>query len=135
MQLIVNEFGQTGRGTGWEASYEIEYDPIEIDLGDPQNVWSLGDFKLEDLEGFIEVVSTARAQNGASAKALEVLNERFEESIIELEKHGSNIEDLNIAQAMGDLRKSEALLSLNMKFIHNAAAMDHFLIDDFLLPK
>ena len=101
----------------------IEYDPIEIDLGDPQNVWSLGDFKLEDLEGFIEVVSTARAQNGASAKALEVLNERFEESIIELEKHGSNIEDLNIAQAMGDLRKSEALLSLNMKFIHNAAAM------------
>jgi len=135
MQLIVNEFGQTGSGTGWDASYEIEYDPIEIELGDPQNIWSLGDFKLEDLEGFIEVVSTARAQNGASAKALEVLNERFEESIIELEKHGSNIEDLNIAQAMADLRKSEALLSLNMKFIHNAAAMDHLLIDDFLLPE
>ena len=136
LELVMNESGfASGFGTVWSMAYEIEYDPVEIDLGDPQNVWSLGDFKLEDLEGFIEVVSTARAQNGASAKALEVLNERFEESIIELEKHGSNIEDLNIAQAMGDLRKSEALLSLNMKFIHNAAAMDHFLIDDFLLPE
>ena len=135
MQIIINESGQLGLSTRWDMGYEIEYDPIEIELGDPQNIWSLGDFKLEDLEGFIEVVSTARAENGASAKALEVLNERFEESIIELEKHGSNVEDLNIAQAMADLRKSEALLSLNMKFIHNAAAMDHLLIDDFLLPE
>ena len=44
LELIVNEFGQTTPGTGWNADYEIEYDPYELDLLDDSVVWSLSDF-------------------------------------------------------------------------------------------
>jgi flagellin-like hook-associated protein FlgL len=65
IELIVNEFGQTGGGTAWNASYEINYDPYPVSMMDSSKTWSLVDFAMTDFETFQDVLTTARAQNGA----------------------------------------------------------------------
>ena len=132
MQLIVNEFGQTGSGTGWAASYEIEYDPVEIKLSDPVNIWKLNDFSLDDFERYLDVVSSARAQNAASSKGLQTLDEQYSKTIVGLEEFSSKLDDLDIARTVAELKKSEASLMLNFHFINQAARIDTHLVDDFL---
>ena len=133
MQLIVNEFGQTGTGTGWNASYEIEYDPIAIDLSTPDTIWALDDFSLDDFERFLDVVSSARAQNGASQKEIENLSTHYENSLVQLQEYSSNMDDVDIAKSVADIKKSEVNLALNYHFIDQVAKIDTLLIDDFLL--
>ncbi|OUU28291.1 MAG: hypothetical protein CBC04_01560 [Verrucomicrobia bacterium TMED44] len=132
MELVMNESGFKSGGTSWSMAYSIEYDPIMLDLSGPATIWTLDDYDLEDFEGFLTIVSSARAQNGASYKELENLNAQYEDTLIGLEQYGSNLDDLDISKSITELKKSEANLALNFHFIDQVAQIDTVLIDDFL---
>ena len=132
MEIIVNQGGQSSPGTQWDMEYTIEYDPIVNDLSDPATIWTLDDYDLEDFEGFLDVVSSARAQNGASQKEIENLSTHYENALVELQEYSSNMDDVDIAKSVADIKKGEVNLALNYHFIDQVAKIDTLLIDDFL---
>ena len=132
LELVMNESGFVSGGTSWSMAYEIEYDPIAIDLSSPDTIWSLDDFSLDDFERFLDVVSSARAQNGASQKEIENLSTHYENALVELQEYSSNMDDVDIAKSVADIKKGEVNLALNYHFIDQVAKIDTLLIDDFL---
>ena len=132
MEIIINQGDQSG-STLWDMEYTIEYDPIVNDLSDPATIWTLDDYDLEDFEGFLDVVSSARAQNGASQKEIENLSTHYENALVELQEYSSNMDDVDIAKSVADIKKGEVNLALNYHFIDQVAKIDTLLIDDFLL--
>ena len=132
MEIIINQGDQSG-GTLWDMEYTIEYDPIMNDLSDPATIWTLDDYDLDDFEGFLDVVSSARAQNGASQKEIENLSQQYENALVGLQEYSSNMDDVDIAKSVADIKKSEVNLALNYHFIDQVAKIDTLLIDDFLL--
>lgn len=131
MEIIINQ-GDQPSGTYWDMEYTIEYDPIVNDLSDPATIWTLDDYDLEDFEGFLDVVSSARAQNGASQKEIENLGTHYENALVELQEYSLNMDDVDIAKSVADIKKSEVNLALNYHFIDQVAKIDTLLIDDFL---
>jgi flagellin-like hook-associated protein FlgL len=133
LELVMNESGFVPPATtGWSMAYEIEYDPIAIDLSTPDTIWTLDDFSLDDFERFLDVVSSARAQNGASQKEIENLSQQYENALVGLQEYSSNMDDVDIAKSVADIKKSEVNLALNYHFIDQVAKIDTLLIDDFL---
>jgi flagellin-like hook-associated protein FlgL len=98
----------------------------------PDTIWTLDDFSLEDFERFLDVVSSARAQNGASQKEIENLSQQYENALVGLQEYSSNMDDVDIAKSVADIKKSEVNLALNYHFIDQVAKIDTLLIDDFL---
>jgi len=132
LELIVNEFGQTSTGTGWDAEYSIEYDPYEQELVDDSIVWSLNDFSIQDFNTFLDNLTDARAENGATQQRIKGEIEELKASIQGMESHLENSEGLDIANAVGELNTFHTRLSVNANLLKSAQEMENTLYTDFL---
>ena len=132
IELIVNEFGQTGPGTGWNANYKIDYDPYTLDMLDDKTVWSLGDFDIVDLVQYGENLLAARAENGASQQR--ILGEIFElqQNSLSQESYIEKGEGLDIARAIGKFNLERNKISLNADLLRSAQDMENKLYTEYL---
>lgn len=132
IELIVNEFGQTGPGTGWNANYKIDYDPYTLDMLDDKTVWSLGDFDIVDLVQYGENLVAARAENGASQQR--ILGEIFElqQNSLSQESYIEKGEGLDIARAIGKFNLERNKISLNADLLRSAQDMENKLYTEYL---
>ena len=132
IELIVNEFGQTGTGTGWKSNYQIEYDPYTLDMLDDKTVWSLGDFDIVDLVQYGENLVAARAENGASQQR--ILGEIFElqQNSLSQESYIEKGEGLDIARAMGKFNLERNKISMNADLLRSAQDMENKLYTEYL---
>jgi len=128
----VNEFGQTGPGTGWNANYKIDYDPYTLDMLDDKTVWSLGDFDIVDLVQYGENLVAARAENGASQQR--ILGEIFElqQNSLSQESYIEKGEGLDIAHAIGKFNLERNKISLNADLLRSAQDMENKLYTEYL---
>ena len=132
IELIVNEFGQTGPGTGWNANYQIDYDPYTLDMLDDKTVWSLRDFDIEDLVAYGENLIDARAENGATQQRIHSELSDLKSKQIGVDSHLERSEGLDFAKATGDLNRIRNKLSLNANLLKSAQDMENKLYTDFL---
>jgi flagellin-like hook-associated protein FlgL len=132
IELIVNEFGQTGPGTGWNANYQIDYDPYTLDMLDDKTVWSLRDFDIEDLVAYGEKLIDARAENGATQQRFYSELSDLKSKQIGIDSHLERSEGLDFARATGDLNRMRNKLSLNANLLKSAQDMENKLYTDFL---
>lgn len=132
LELIVNEFGQTSRGTAWAANYAISYDPYPVNMVDKTKVWSLADFELSDFTNFEKVLVDARAQNGAEQKRISGEIYNLDAKQMNLEKSVEASDGLDFAMAMGLLNKSRNQMQLNANLVSAAKEMENVLFTDFL---
>jgi|MEHZ01.6.fsa_nt_MEHZ011606371.1_1 flagellin-like hook-associated protein FlgL len=132
IELIVNEFGQTGPGTGWNANYQIDYDPYTLDMLDDKTVWSLRDFDIEDLVAYGEKLIDARAENGATQQRIHSELSDLKSKQIGIDSHLERSEGLDFARATGDLNRMRNKLSLNANLLKSAQDMENKLYTDFL---
>jgi flagellin-like hook-associated protein FlgL len=132
IELIVNEFGQTGSGTGWDANYKIDYDPYTLDMLDDKTVWSLADFDIVDLVQYGENLAAARAENGASQQR--ILGEIFElqQNSLSQESYIEKEEGLDIARAVGKYNLERNKISLNADLLRSAQDMENKLYTEYL---
>ena len=132
IELIVNEFGQTGPGTGWDANYKIDYDPYTLDMLDDKTVWSLRDFDIEDLVAYGENLMGARAENGATQQRIYSELSDLRGKQIGNDAHLERSEGLDFARATGDLNRIRNKLSFNANLLKSAQDMENKLYTDFL---
>ena len=132
LELIVNEFGQTTPGTGWNADYEIEYDPYELDLLDDSVVWSLSDFQSQDFDTCLANLASARAENGATQQRITGEISELQSNMIGIEKHIERSDGLDVARAVGELNAVRTRLSINANLMKSAQEMENKLFTDFL---
>ena len=132
IELIVNEFGQTGPGTGWDANYKIDYDPYTLDMLDDKTVWSLRDFDIEDLVAYGENLMGARAENGATQQRIYSELSDLRGKQIGNDVHLERSEGLDFARATGDLNRIRNKLSFNANLLKSAQDMENKLYTDFL---
>ena len=132
IELIVNEFGQTGPGTGWDANYKIDYDPYTLDMLDDKTVWSLADFDIVDLVQYGENLAAARAENGASQQR--ILGEIFElqQNSLSQESYIEKGEGLDIARAVGKYNLERNKISLNADLLRSAQDIENKLYTEYL---
>ena len=132
IELIVNEFGQTSTGTGWNSDYRIEYDPYTLDMLDDKTVLSLGDFDIVDLVQYGENLAAARAENGASQQR--ILGEIFElqQSSLSHESYIEKGEGLDFARAIGKFNLVRNKISLNADLLRSAQDMENKLYTEYL---
>ena len=131
MTIVVNE-GNLSNNTRWDMEYGIEYDPIEPDLNDPYNVWSLADFNAEDFTRFETVLAGARAQNGAEQQRLQSELSELSAKHIDLEKAIEAVDGLDYARAMGQFNKTNDRVHMNANLVAAAKDMETVLYTDFL---
>ena len=132
IELIVNEFGQNGPNTGWDANYQIDYDPYTLDMLDDKTVWSLRDFDIEDLVAYGENLIDARAENGATQQRIHSELSDLKSKQIGIDSHLERSEGLDFARATGDLNRIRNKLSLNANLLKSAQDMENKLYTDFL---
>lgn len=132
LELIVNEFGQTSGGTGWDADYDIEYDPYDQDLLDDSVVWSLQDFSVEDFDTCLENLAEARAENGATQQRIIGEISELQSNMISIEGHQERSEGLDIARAVGELNAVRTRLTINANLMKSAQELENKLYTDFL---
>ena len=131
LTLVVNE-GNLNSGTRFDVDLGIEYDPIEPDLNDPVNVWSLADFNAEDFTRFETVLAGARAQNGAEQQRLQSELSELSAKHIDLEKAVEAVDGLDYARAMGQFNKTNDRVHMNANLVAAAKNMETVLYTDFL---
>lgn len=131
LTLVVNE-GNLNSGTLFDVDLGIEYDPIEPDLNDPFNVWSLADFNAEDFTRFETVLAGARAQNGAEQQRLQSELSELSAKHIDLEKAVEAVDGLDYARAMGQFNKTNDRVHMNANLVAAAKNMETVLYTDFL---
>lgn len=132
MEIVVNEGNSPSASTLWDMSYSIEYDPIEPDLNDPYNIWSLADFSTEDFTRFETVIAGARAQNGAEQQRLQSELSELSAKHIDLEKAIEAVDGLDYARAMGQFSQTKDKLHMNANLVAAAKEMETVLYTDFL---
>jgi flagellin-like hook-associated protein FlgL len=131
LNLIVNESGQTG-GTGWHNEYKIEYDPYPVSMTDSSKTWSLNDFDMTDFETFQDVLTTARAQNGAEQSRIKHELDELQTKQVGLEGALENADGLDYSLTMARYSKSRDQLHLTANLVSAAREMETVLYTDFL---
>jgi flagellin-like hook-associated protein FlgL len=132
IKLIVNESGQTTTNTGWEMEYKIEYDPYPVSMIDSSKTWSLVDFDMTDFETFQDVLTTARAQNGAEQSRIKHELDELQTKQVGLEGALENADGLDYSLAMARYSKSRDQLHLTTNLVSAAREMETVLYTDFL---
>ena len=132
IELIVNEFGQTGTGTAWKANYKIDYDPFTLDMLDDSTVWSLRDFDIDDFSRYGENLAGARAENGASQQRILGEISELQARGISHETHIEKSDGLDVASAIGKLSLYRNQIHLNANLLKSAQDMENKLYTDFL---
>jgi flagellin-like hook-associated protein FlgL len=132
IKLIVNESGQTSGGTGWEMEYKIEYDPYPVSMIDSSKTWSLVDFDMTDFETFQDVLTTARAQNGAEQSRIKHELDELQTKQVGLEQALESADGLDYSLAMARFSKSRDQLHLTASLVSAAREMETVLYTDFL---
>jgi len=133
IQLIVNESGQTSpTGTGWGMEYKVEYDPYPVSLIDSSRTWSLNDFAMSDFNAFEDVLSTARAQNGAEQSRIHHEIAELQAKQVGLEKALEGGDGLDYSLALTRSSRLQDRLHLNANLVATAKEMENVLYTDFL---
>ena len=133
MEIIINEGDfPVGTMTGWDMEYSIEYDPIEPDLNDPVNIWSLGDFSQQDFIRFENILTDTRAQNASEQHRISNEISELSSKQIDLEKAVEAIDGLDYARAMGQFNRTRDNLHINANLVSAAKEMENVLYTDFL---
>lgn len=132
LELIVNEYGQTSSGTGWDADYEIEYDAYEQDLLDDNVVWSLSDFDVQDFDNCLANLADARGENGATQNRIMGEISELKSFMLGIEGHMGRSEGLDFAHAIGKLNLVRNGLSINASLMKSAQNLENKLYTDFL---
>ncbi|MDA1048727.1 MAG: flagellin [Verrucomicrobia bacterium] len=131
LTLLINESGQTSN-TGWEMQYQIEYDPYPLDLADKTRTWSLKDFDMTDFETFQDVLTTARAQNGAEQSRIKHELDELQTKQVGLEQALESADGLDYSLAMARYSKSRDKLHFTVNLVSAAREMETVLYTDFL---
>lgn len=103
----------------WEAELEIIYDQTQMSLTDGK-LYSLGDFEFSEFSSFIEVMSNALAQNGASQSRINSELEQLQQNQSNLEAADSRIADTDFAVEATRMAKVNILSQASAKMIGEA---------------
>jgi len=131
LEMIVNESDQVG-GTGWHNEYKVEYDPYPVSLIDSSRTWSLNDFAMSDFNTFEDVLSTARAQNGAEQSRIHHEIAELQAKQMGLEKALEGGDGLDYSLALTRSSRLQDRLHLNANLVATAKEMENVLYTDFL---
>ena len=103
----------------WNADLEVIYDETQMSLTDGK-LYSLGDFEFSEFSGFIEVMSNALAQNGASQSRINSELEQLQQNQSNLEAADSRIADTDFALEATRMAKVNILSQASAKMIGEA---------------
>lgn len=103
----------------WNADLEIIYDQTQMSLTDGK-LYSLGDFEFSEFSSFIEVMSNALAQNGASQSRINSELEQLQQNQSNLEAADSRIADTDFAVEATRMAKVNILSQASAKMIGEA---------------
>ena len=103
----------------WNADLEVIYDETQMSLTDGK-LYSLGDFEFSEFSGFIEVMSNALAQNGASQSRINSELEQLQQNQSNLEAADSRIADTDFASEATRMAKVNILSQASAKMIGEA---------------
>jgi flagellin-like hook-associated protein FlgL len=112
--------------------YKIEYDPYPVSMIDSSRTWSLVDFDMTDFETFQDVLTTARAQNGAEQSRIKHELDELQTKQVGLEGALENADGLDYSLAMARYSKSRDQLHLTANLVSAAREMETVLYTDFL---
>jgi len=83
---------------------------------------SIHDFSIQDLKDFIQLVATARAQNGAETSSLEMSSELLSTNSSNLESYKSTLMDVDIATESTKLARASILVQSSASILAQANA-------------
>jgi flagellin-like hook-associated protein FlgL len=116
LTFYVNKGGQTAVATNWETDINITYKSTQMSLTDGR-IYSLNDFEFSEFSGFIDVISNALAQNGASQARINYETDSVESSQINLASAHGRIEDADVAKESLRLAKYNILSQTSANMI------------------
>ena len=99
---------------------------------DSSNTWSLVDFDMTDFETFQDILTTARAQNGAEQSRIKHELGELQTKQVGLEGALENADGLDYSLAMARYSKSRDQLHLTTNLVSAAREMETVLYTDFL---
>ncbi len=113
----------------------IDNDPnfqaaLEPETDDP--TYSLNDYSVEDLTGFMDTLIEARGLNAAEQQRIMSEMGELQEKVMGLEKSIEVGESLDIPAAMSVFHKSKDQVHLNAQLVAAAKNMENILYTDFL---
>jgi hypothetical protein len=103
----------------WNADLEVIYDHTQMSLTDGK-LYSLGDFEFSEFSSFIEVMSNALAQNGASQSRINSELDQLQQNQSNLEAADSRIADTDFALEATRMAKVNILSQASAKMIGEA---------------
>ena len=103
---------------------------VQPTFGEP--TYELDDYSIEDLEGFMESLATARAQNGAEQSRIKHELDELQNKQVGLEQALERADGLDYSLAMARYSKSRDQLHLTASLVSAAREMETVLYTDFL---
>lgn len=103
---------------------------VQPTFGEP--TYELDDYSIEDLEGFMESLATARAQNGAEQSRIKHELDELQTKQVGLEQALERADGLDYSLAMARYSKSRDQLHLTANLVSAAREMENILYTDFL---
>jgi flagellin-like hook-associated protein FlgL len=98
----------------------------------PDPTYELDDYSIEDLEGFMDSLTTARAQNGAEQSRIKHELDELQNKQVGLEQALERADGLDYSLAMARYSKSRDQLHLTANLVSAAREMENTLYTDFL---
>lgn len=132
IDLVVNEGGRVGGQTNFDWKFKITYDPIEKQIGGDGPVYSLADFTMEEMTGFINVLANARAQAGSEESRLKSEIQHLYKSQINHEQAIEKTDGLDYAKAIGQMTISKDRMEMSAKLMSVAIEMENRLFTDLV---
>ncbi|MBT5910156.1 MAG: hypothetical protein HOH25_10175 [Opitutae bacterium] len=103
---------------------------VQPTFGEP--TYELDDYTIEDFEGFMESLATARAQNGAEQSRIKHELDELQNKQVGLEQALERADGLDYSLAMARYSKSRDQLHLTANLVSAAREMENTLYTDFL---
>jgi len=103
---------------------------VQPTFGEP--TYELDDYSIEDFEGFMESLATARAQNGAEQSRIKHELDELQTKQVGLEQALERADGLDYSLAMARYSKSRDQLHLTANLVSAAREMENILYTDFL---
>ena len=128
LTFYVNKGGQTAVATNWETDINITYKSTQMSLTDGR-IYSLNDFEFSEFSGFIDVISNALAQNGASQARINYETDSVESSQINLASAHGRIEDADVAKESLRLAKYNILSQTSANMIGKSNQLTNLAIE------
>lgn len=114
--FYVNKGNQAASGTAWTADIKVSFQKTQMSLTDG-NLYSLNDFEFSEFNGFINVISDALAQNGATQARIRYDSESLSFSHLNLNSAQGRISDADYAKESLNLAKNKILTQTSASMI------------------